>query len=89
MLIPAGTIHSARNIGTTTAAWLYGYKPAFRREWPWHALAGSIIILLIVLGPPNWRDWWHVAFLAGLYVLYLCYGVGVVLVHRRKRKDGQ
>jgi len=26
LLIPAGTIHSARNIGTTTARWLYGYK---------------------------------------------------------------
>jgi len=26
LLIPAGTIHSARNIGTTTANWLYGYK---------------------------------------------------------------
>jgi quercetin dioxygenase-like cupin family protein len=26
LLIPAGTIHSARNIGSTTARWLYGYK---------------------------------------------------------------
>ena len=26
ILIPAGVIHSARNIGTTTARWLYGYK---------------------------------------------------------------
>jgi hypothetical protein len=26
LLIPAGTIHSARNIGKTTARWLYGYK---------------------------------------------------------------
>ncbi len=26
LLIPAGTVHSARNIGTTTARWLYGYK---------------------------------------------------------------
>jgi len=26
LLIPAGTNHSARNIGATTARWLYGYK---------------------------------------------------------------
>jgi quercetin dioxygenase-like cupin family protein len=26
LLIPAGAVHSARNIGTTTARWLYGYK---------------------------------------------------------------
>ena len=26
LLIPAGTIHSARNRGETTAPWLYGYK---------------------------------------------------------------
>jgi quercetin dioxygenase-like cupin family protein len=26
LLIPAGAIHSARNIGKTTARWLYGYK---------------------------------------------------------------
>lgn len=26
LLIPAGTIHSVRNIGTGTACWLYGYK---------------------------------------------------------------
>jgi quercetin dioxygenase-like cupin family protein len=26
ILIPAGAIHSARNIGATTAEWLYGYK---------------------------------------------------------------
>jgi quercetin dioxygenase-like cupin family protein len=26
LLIPAGTIHSARNRGQTTAHWLYGYK---------------------------------------------------------------
>jgi len=26
LLIPAGTIHSARNRGRTTARWLYGYK---------------------------------------------------------------
>jgi hypothetical protein len=26
LLIPAGADHSARNIGTTTARWLYGYK---------------------------------------------------------------
>jgi len=26
LLIPAGAIHSARNIGDTTARWLYGYK---------------------------------------------------------------
>ena len=26
LLIPAGEVHSARNIGTTTARWLYGYR---------------------------------------------------------------
>jgi quercetin dioxygenase-like cupin family protein len=26
LLIPAGALHSARNIGATTARWLYGYK---------------------------------------------------------------
>jgi quercetin dioxygenase-like cupin family protein len=26
LLIPAGTVHSARNIGEITARWLYGYK---------------------------------------------------------------
>jgi quercetin dioxygenase-like cupin family protein len=26
LLIPAGARHSARNIGKTTATWLYGYK---------------------------------------------------------------
>jgi mannose-6-phosphate isomerase-like protein (cupin superfamily) len=26
LLIPAGAIHSARNVGSTTARWLYGYK---------------------------------------------------------------
>ena len=26
LLIPAGLLHSARNIGPTTARWLYGYK---------------------------------------------------------------
>src|SRR5579872_3526731 len=26
LLIPAGTVHSARNVGPTTARWLYGYK---------------------------------------------------------------
>jgi len=26
LLIPAGAIHSARNIGTTIAHWLYGYR---------------------------------------------------------------
>jgi quercetin dioxygenase-like cupin family protein len=26
LLIPAGTVHSVRNIGETTARWLYGYK---------------------------------------------------------------
>lgn len=25
LLIPAGALHSARNIGNTTARWLYGY----------------------------------------------------------------
>jgi quercetin dioxygenase-like cupin family protein len=28
LLIPAGTVHSARNVGSTTARWLYGYKSA-------------------------------------------------------------
>lgn len=26
LLIPAGVVHSARNIGKTTARWLYGYR---------------------------------------------------------------
>ena len=26
LLIPTGAIHSARNIGKTTARWLYGYR---------------------------------------------------------------
>jgi quercetin dioxygenase-like cupin family protein len=26
LLIPAGRVHSARNIGKTTARWLHGYK---------------------------------------------------------------
>jgi quercetin dioxygenase-like cupin family protein len=26
LLIPAGQTHSARNVGKTTARWLYGYK---------------------------------------------------------------
>jgi quercetin dioxygenase-like cupin family protein len=26
LLIPAGAVHSARNVGTTTARWLYGYR---------------------------------------------------------------
>ena len=26
LLIPAGAVHSTRNIGTTTARWLYGYR---------------------------------------------------------------
>jgi mannose-6-phosphate isomerase-like protein (cupin superfamily) len=26
LLIPAGTRHSARNVGGTTARWLYGYR---------------------------------------------------------------
>jgi mannose-6-phosphate isomerase-like protein (cupin superfamily) len=26
LLIPAGTIHTARNVGLVTARWLYGYK---------------------------------------------------------------
>lgn len=25
IIIPAGVVHSVRNIGTTTARWLYGY----------------------------------------------------------------
>lgn len=28
ILIPAGALHSARNIGSTTSRWLYGYKSA-------------------------------------------------------------
>jgi quercetin dioxygenase-like cupin family protein len=28
LLIPAGAVHSARNIGKTTARWLYGYRTA-------------------------------------------------------------
>ena len=26
LLIPAGAVHSVRNIGTVTARWLYGYR---------------------------------------------------------------
>ncbi len=26
LLVPAGSLHSARNIGDSTARWLYGYK---------------------------------------------------------------
>ena len=26
LLIPAGAVHSARNVGATTARWLYGYR---------------------------------------------------------------
>jgi len=26
LLIPAGAIHSARNVGSTTARWLFGYR---------------------------------------------------------------
>ena len=26
LLIPAGAVHSARNVGTTIAQWLYGYR---------------------------------------------------------------
>ena len=26
LLIPAGAVHSARNVGNTTARWLYGYR---------------------------------------------------------------
>ena len=26
LLIPAGVVHSARNIGSVTARWLYGYR---------------------------------------------------------------
>lgn len=29
LLIPAGAVHSARNIGSVTARWLYGYQGAF------------------------------------------------------------
>jgi quercetin dioxygenase-like cupin family protein len=28
LLITAGTVHSARNVGKTTARWLYGYRRA-------------------------------------------------------------
>ena len=28
LLIPAGGVHSARNVGSTTARWLYGYREA-------------------------------------------------------------
>jgi quercetin dioxygenase-like cupin family protein len=28
LVIPAGARHSARNVGTTTARWLYGYRRA-------------------------------------------------------------
>jgi hypothetical protein len=28
LLIPAGALHSARNVGKTTARWLYGYRRA-------------------------------------------------------------
>jgi quercetin dioxygenase-like cupin family protein len=28
LLIPAGSRHSARNVGQTTARWLYGYRKA-------------------------------------------------------------
>ncbi len=30
LLIPAGALHSARNIGETTARWLFGYKTESR-----------------------------------------------------------
>ena len=26
LLIPAGAVHPARNVGSTTARWLYGYR---------------------------------------------------------------
>jgi len=26
VLIPAGTLHTVRNLGNTTSRWLYGYK---------------------------------------------------------------
>lgn len=32
LLIPAGAVHSARNVGQSTARWLYGYQ---RRETEW------------------------------------------------------
>jgi len=28
LLIPAGALHSARNVGSTTTRWLYGYRRA-------------------------------------------------------------
>jgi quercetin dioxygenase-like cupin family protein len=28
LLLPAGAVHSARNVGKTTARWLYGYRRA-------------------------------------------------------------
>lgn len=30
LLIPAGAVHSARNVGQTTARWLYGYRKEAR-----------------------------------------------------------
>jgi quercetin dioxygenase-like cupin family protein len=33
LLIPAGAVHSARNIGNTTARWLYGYDGKTDHEW--------------------------------------------------------
>lgn len=32
LLIPAGAVHSARNVGQSTARWLYGYQ---RRDTEW------------------------------------------------------
>jgi len=32
LFIPAGTRHSVRNIGSTTAHWLYGYREASERQ---------------------------------------------------------
>ena len=32
LLIPAGAVHSARNVGGTTARWLYGYRRHLQQE---------------------------------------------------------
>jgi quercetin dioxygenase-like cupin family protein len=29
LLIPARAVHSARNVGTTTSRWLYGYRESY------------------------------------------------------------
>ncbi|HWP58261.1 MAG TPA: cupin domain-containing protein [Candidatus Acidoferrales bacterium] len=32
LLIPAGAVHTARNVGTTTSKWLYGYSSRARER---------------------------------------------------------